>query len=271
MGISGELSLRLKEIDCLSNLSPVLIEILNILDLPQTGVEDIARLAALDKVLYANIFKYVNSAAFGLRKSPSNIEEAINYLGLYGLRDLIFILASRKMFIRTAHWQSSVFIAFCAKRLAQRLNLKPNTISDIYIAALMYDMGSFVLSTRHKNDYDKVLGEENLFDRFNKEQELFGTNTIRISNEILGSYDFPKPILNIIKAQELDFNHTDYRVANAIIEIATSIGNLDYPDERDLIDICNSDVAIKFGINNLNIGTKFIHKLNQEIEEFTKL
>lgn len=271
MGIGGEMTLKLKEIDVLSNLSPVLIEILNIIDSPQTSIGDISRLVCLDKVLYANVFKYVSSAAFAMRKAPQTIEEAINYLGLYGLRDLIFILAARKMFISASHWQSSVFIAFCAKRLAQKLNLKPAEVSNIYIAGLMYDIGSYVLSTRHKQKYSEVLEKEILFERFNLENQLFGTNSIQISYEILSSYDFPKPILSMIQSQELHYEDTDYKLSNAIIDIATQLGSIDAPDERDLLDIFTSPAAIKVGLGRLNIEPKFIHKLNSEIIEFTKL
>lgn len=270
MGIIGEMTLKLKEVDCLSNLSPVLIEILNILDSPHTTVEEISRLVCLDKVLYANVFKYVSSAAFAMRKAPQTIEEAINYLGLYGLRDLIFILAARKMFISNSHWQSSVFIAFCAKRLAQKLGLKPNEVSNIYIAALMYDMGAYVLSTRHKQVYEKVLASENLFERFVLEDRIFGTNSIQLSYEILSSYDFPKPILNIIQAQSHYYDHQDYKLANAIIDLATQLGSVDAPDERDLLDIFSSEAVVKFGLASTNIDTRFIHKLNSEIVEFTQ-
>ncbi|MCE2928136.1 MAG: HDOD domain-containing protein, partial [Candidatus Caenarcaniphilales bacterium] len=140
---------KIKELDGLGSLSPVAVELINIIDKPKTKIEEIESLVKLDKVLYANVFKYLKSAAFGLRRVPTNIEEAIHYLGLHGLRDLIFLLASRKFFSGSNNWAKSVFVAFAARKIANRLSLHPNISSNIYSAALMYDLGFLVLLKRN--------------------------------------------------------------------------------------------------------------------------
>ena len=54
----------LKHVSELSTISPVAVELINKISLPNTTRKDVADLVAKDEILYANIFKFVHSAAF---------------------------------------------------------------------------------------------------------------------------------------------------------------------------------------------------------------
>ncbi len=232
MGISGEITKKINELDALSVLSPVAIEVFNILDRPQTSIAEIAELILLDQVLYANIMKYTNSAAFAVRRNINTLEESLNYLGLYGLRDLIFFIAARKIFFCPDNWYTNVFRAFCAKKLAQRMGLQLNEVSNIYIAALMYDFGG-----------------------------------VDLSYQILSNYNLPKTILNIIKTQSLHWEDTNYQLANSIIEMANQLAFLEFVDDYDIDELMTQPNYIKFNLKQIELNASQVRKLHHDIKD----
>lgn len=232
MGIAGEITKRMNELDSLSFLSPAAIEILNIIDRPHTSLQAITDLILLDQVLYANIMKYTKSAAFTLRRSPITLEEAINYLGLYGLRDLIFFIAARRMSYYPDTWYQNVFRAFCAKKLAQKMGLEPKQVSNIYIAALMYDFGG-----------------------------------IELSYQILLDCNLPEVILNIIKTQSLDWQESNYQITNSLIDMANQLTFLEYADEYDLDELMSQPKYIKFNLRLTELNAYQVRKMHHDIKD----
>jgi HD-like signal output (HDOD) protein len=266
--IGGDLVSGYKELDSISRLSPAAVEIISVVDRKETTIDDIVELVSIDKVLYASLFKYVNSVAFGLRRSLSDLKEALNYLGLQGLRDLIFLLAAKKMFNCSHNWEHSVFVAFTVKKLALRFGLQQKHTSDIYIAALVHDMGSMVLDAKFGTTYQELREEEDLYSRFSMEKGLFGVNSIEISHQILSDCDIPKKILKIIESQALAPDHESYTLENALIDLANRISFMDFHDQIDLDDLMETTVSKRFDLQALNLNLKFIKKICNEVGDF---
>lgn len=262
-----DLSFRLKELDTFNNLSPAAIELINKIDKPDTNIQEIIELVYLDRVLYASILKYSQSAALGLRRSPTTIEEAIPYLGLYGLRDLIYIINSKNIFKNLDSWYRSIFTAFCTKKLSQKLELNQKLSSDNYIAALLFDMGSNLLASRFSKEYQRINLIEKLNERYRIETLKFGIASSDISYELLANYNLSNSILEIIKTQSLD-EESEYKQTNALIDLSYQLSFLELIDEKDLEEILDSPICKKFKLNHLNICSKSIRKLHIDVKEF---
>ena len=262
MGIGAS---SFKNIDQFPTLSPAAVEILSIADRPETTIEDLANLVMIDKVLYANVYKYVNSAAFALRRSPDHIEEALHYLGIYGLRDLIFMLAARKLFNHKHNWEHSLFVAYVAKKLAFKLGFKPRDASRVYISALVHDIGAMILDSEFSKEYEAIKAEENLYLRYSMEKGLFGVNSIELSCEVLTASDIPESILKIIRRQSLIHDHKSYELENALIDLAHSLAFVDPYDQRDLDDVMMQDYIKRFGLNKLDLNLNFLKKVHKEL------
>jgi HD-like signal output (HDOD) protein len=216
-------------------LSPVVIEIFNIIDKPETHLEEVVNLVSLDRVLCANVFKHVNSAMFALRRPPENIQSAIGILGLYGLKDLIFILSVKGIFSSLKNWHENVFTAFCARKFAAQLNLHPKQCSDIYMAALMHNISGGVKS----------------------------------SYELLTDCGFPQSILNIVKAFKSKEDAEEYGLANALIDLAKALSSSDFIDEADIDELLSTPSSRKFNLSRLNISAKSVKQLYAQVYEFT--
>ena len=264
----GNLSAKIKDLDDFSRLSPAAVEILSIVDRRDITTEDLIDLVSIDKVLYASLFKYVNSVAFGLRRSPKDLKEALNYLGLQGLKDLIFLLAAKKMFNCPHNWEHSVFVAFAAKKLALRLGLQQKHASDIYIAALVHDIGSMAFDVKSDSRYSTIREEEDLYLRLSMEKGLFGVNSIEISHQILSACEIPKPILKIIASQALAHDHESFTIENALIDLSNGLAYIDYHDQRDLDELLDTAISKRFNLEGLKLNLKFVGKIHREVRDF---
>jgi len=249
-------------------LSPAIVEILSIVDRDDTSVEDVAALVAMDKVLYASLFKFVNSAAFGLRKQPNTVEEAINYLGLYGVKDLIFLLASRNFFSSPNDWEQSLFIAFVVKKLALRLGLNQKLASDIYMAGLVHDVGAMAFDKNLKKQHEEEINKEDLYLRLAAEKGVFGLHSLELSYQILEASEVPKAVLDIISTQSLVHDHESYTLANSLIDLANDLFYVDLADRRDLDEVIESEKFKKIDFDKLKLDLKFLRKMNSEIQYF---
>lgn len=265
MGILG--GAVINKLDQLAVLSPVAIEILNIVDKPKVNIKEISDLILLDQVLYAHVMKYTRSAAFALRRNPNTVDEAINYLGLYNLRDLIFFIASKNIFSCPENWQQNVLRAFLAKKLALKMNLEPNLVSNVYIAALMYDIGAQFLERRYRNEYQFIDFEEDLYKRLQLEKHKFGINSVELSYELLSDCNLPINILNIIKNQALNWQEEDYHLFNSLIDLANRLSYLSFADELDIDELMTQASYIKFDLHKARLTASQVRKMHQDVKD----
>lgn len=264
----------LQHTDELATISPAVVELINKINASSTTREEIAKLVSIDEVLYANVFKIVNSAALGLVRRPQTVSEAIDIIGLNGLRNLVFIVAAKKVFVDLDLWYKSVFVAFSSQRIALRAGLNAQQTSDIYIAGLMQSMGALIFKVFYKKFYEEILQIKDTDLRKVREKEIFGISSDELAYEIVKSYGLPENIVNIIDNQSKDWNDPGFRVENAIIKLSTALGDLDKDDietQSYIDDAINFTMLTKFGIADLNIDTEFLKALHQETNDFVRV
>lgn len=268
--IVKNISKKVNELDSLNFLSPAVIEIINIIDKPETKLEELIPLISLDRILYTRIFKYLSSAAFGMRRPPEDLREAINYLGLQGLKDLIFLIASHTFFKEHDELYHNIFTAFCAKSLAESLGYQPKETSQIYMAALICDLGVLLLKKKHKQEYSEIDAKETLHGKVDLENEKFGTNRIAMSYELLVNYGMPETVLRIVKNQENEWTSANYHTENQLIDTAYELSYLDCADELDLEYILNSPRSIEYKLNRIALTPKIIKTMHKQVSELAR-
>ena len=99
----------------------------------------------IDAVLTAQVLRYANSALFGARHTMDNVGDAVSYLGLRRMRELIMSAALNQVSgeIRSKtyakmEWQYAVHCAAIAKSLGSRFGVDQE---QCYVAGLLQDIG----------------------------------------------------------------------------------------------------------------------------------
>lgn len=170
-------------------------QILNDLELlasaQEPSLSDAAEIIAKDVAIASAILKIVNSPAYGLVRSVSDIKQAIMFLGWNGIEALIPALKLKQMFLQKTccislerFWDNASKIANVNMIVGQRVKNKI-PVEYLYTLGLFHDCGIVPMAIKY-DDYVNVLhgsnrsSKESLVDI---EDRVYGAN-----HAIIGYY-----------------------------------------------------------------------------------
>ncbi len=199
---------RLEESKALPSIPTTVIELMDLLNLEETTNEDLSRVVSQDQGLVARTLKMVNSAGIGLSKQVTSIQQAIGLLGRSQIRqvclsggvwDALKPYAEKANFDLLAFEKHSQTTAEIARILAEKT---PHSIpDDVYAAALLHDIGKFLLLTYDGETYSQTLiraaeSKENLEDL---EFETIGWTHSVVGGWLTDYWGLPKPVRETVR------------------------------------------------------------------------
>jgi HD-like signal output (HDOD) protein/ActR/RegA family two-component response regulator len=138
-------------------------EILGLLDVEATTVEELGKVVEKDPGMTANILKLVNSAYFGLRQRVSQPSEAVAFLGVDTLKSLTLvhgIFQQVKTFpkgFNAAHlWQHSLELAAASREIGKQEGLGREAVSECFTGGLLHDVGLLILASGFPAEYGEI-------------------------------------------------------------------------------------------------------------------
>jgi len=204
---------------------------------------DVADVIAKDVAISAAILKTINSPAFGLARSVSDIRQAVMFLGLDGAFSLVQGLklkesfdASKSCISLNQFWDNSALIADVAMFLG---NLVKNQvpIEDLYTLGLFHDCGVPPMAIKYK-DYGALMAfaAHNPSHSIQKyEEKKYNTSHPVVGYYLASTWHLPKSLCQLILhhhdmdyLNELDDSHD--QICFAILKLAENLVN----EERDL-------------------------------------
>jgi putative nucleotidyltransferase with HDIG domain len=159
-----------------------------------------------DPGLSTNILRLANSAHFGLSSKVTSLKQAVMLLGLKRFEQIAFSAsisdtmqeAIQGYDLSTGQlWLHSITVATTAEAVARFLKIdNPN---DVFIPALLHDMGKLVLGKFVKRDLNKIESiVEKGVSKYRAEHIVLGTNHAEIGSLILKKWSFPADIVNAV-------------------------------------------------------------------------
>ncbi len=246
----------IKKIPSDSNIIKKSIEIMQDKDIDLRELENII---LQDIGLSSRILKLVNSTYYGFPKMISTIHRAINILGLTTIKGVILSAGFINNYTQNHFFDYNQFqiqslkCAQLAKKIANELSFS-NT-EEIYIGALLHDIGKLIFAQFDKENYSKIYKLKNTKneDFLKKEEEIFGLNHCELANMVAYSWNFPEIISDIITYHhnpKLSLNHSkECAVVNFAEIILESNENLNidknFSDLLEILEI-SGDNIIRF-------------------------
>jgi HD-like signal output (HDOD) protein len=192
---------------------------------PDAGVTDAARLVEQDAAMTAKVLQLANSAFFGRTRQVSDVDEAISYLGLNTLKALALSADAMEAF------QPAVDIpGFSIERLqahtgltariARRLVAAGCNADSAVAAALIHDVGILVLAARAPDYLAAVIGRAEREDRpmFEIEQEERGFTHADVGAHLLGLWGLPPAIVEAVA-----YHHRPAAAHGPIMDAVTAV------------------------------------------------
>ena len=194
----------LKVIDTLPKYPENINHILEKLKNPEITISEIANHITKDPALSADLLKLVNSAEFTLVRKIASIREAINFVGLNGLKNLLYSYGAIKTINNSFGnvpevWEHSHKTGLYSSKIAKIYKLAKNT-DEFFTAGLLHDIGKIVLMNFDKEKakhIEKVCMEKGV-DMPVMEDIIFGLTHARIGGKIVQYWEYPESLVQAI-------------------------------------------------------------------------
>lgn len=166
------------------------------------SLADIGKVIAKDPALSARLLRIVNSPFYGFQARIDTISRAIAVIGIDDLYNLVLATTVVDRFGKipdelidmTSFWMRSVQCAVIARLLAKHSAVLHS--ERLFLAGLLHDIGSLVLSQKMPEEYLRVLLAANRDRRLlaGFEQEMMGFTHADVGRELLKTWGLPESL-----------------------------------------------------------------------------
>ncbi len=238
------------------------MKVLNMLQDPETSMQDIGDAIKTDPGMHVMVLKTVNSAAFGLSKKITNIQHATMLLGRSRLESLILPLGVKQSIPRIDYqcintmsfWIASARRACLADAIAAYLH--PTTRNESFTCGLLQDMAIPVIINSREDEYCKTLQRWNQDQEVNMqtlEQDTFGFDHQKVGALMAQEWNLPDYLINAIL-----FHHEEN--SQASIEPAIKlVSHIRYGSQAEESEIFTHTTEIL--LNNLDLEPEEINSM----------
>jgi putative nucleotidyltransferase with HDIG domain len=222
----------MKKIDTLKPIPQVAHKILSIVEDPESSLPDLAKVIEYDSAVTANLLKVANSAYFGRPGKFDSVHQAIVYLGMDHVVDLV-LLASGADNLKPEQtgydlqkgdlWKYSVLSALIAKELAENKGMDKTHL--IFTASLLKDIGKVILNQYVGDVFEEInaLVEEKHLTFREAEKQIIGIDHAELGGMVAQSWHFSPKMVEIINNHHQPQKSSMSEIESSIVYLADTI------------------------------------------------
>ena len=192
---------------------------------PETPLHKIAQIIELDVGISAKILQLVNSAFFGIARSITNVQAAVNYLGTSTLKSLVLSVEVFRVFA-----PKSSLDGFCMEDLqrharltayiAARLPVPKHLVDIATVAGMLHDVGKLIMAWKLPQRLEKLLEERRLEQcpLYKVEEREYGFSHAEIGAYLLGLWGLPYAVVEAVA-----LHHAPNRTSRRTFDAASAV------------------------------------------------
>jgi len=240
---------------------------------PDSDMAAIAKQISTDPALTADLLKIVNSAQYMMSKKVDNISEAVNMVGINGIRNLLYSYGTVKILgedttAKKKLWEHSYKTAFYAYHLVKNFKNDRNLLDDAYVGGILHDMGKIIFSNVHPELLEKIKGvctDKNI-PASTFENLSAGMNHAELGAMIAEKWNFPETLVGAIR-----YHHVPGDAPAELKNIADAvyIANMfcEYENGNTSFDQLDSAPLENYGINSQQQFDALIEKFSSNFNK----
>ena len=220
-----------KKVQDLPTLPGIVMELLNAIDEEDVNISVLAQKVSHDQALTAKTLRFANSSLYGTSSKAATIQQAITFLGMQTVRNLIIAAAMTGCFPERrcagfdfkAFWRHSMATAICAKSLARHIGSDQD---QAYTAGLLHDIGRLVLVTRFPQHYEKAIAYRIDHDchMLEAEREVLGIDHVQAGSALAMHWSLSETLRHAIAGHHEPETQDGITLA-AIVHVADAIAH----------------------------------------------
>ncbi len=259
----------------LPSLPSIAMRILNAVKTDEASLGELAKIVSSDPALAARVLKISNSSFYALPQKVDNIQKALTILGTETLKNiaLSFVIVRCMLtndgggFNFDFFWKRAVTAAVASDLISKAIDQKSD---DIFITALLQDIGIVILYLCMSEEYLKVLDEKRASGTsiVAVERKIFNFDHQEVGTRILQKWELPESIYLPIQ-----YHHNNTSVPENCREKAQILWLADrmssaYHGARcvDKINDINNTLSQVYGFNDADISRTIDAVANKSVE-----
>ena len=223
----------IERIDLLAPIPAIASQIITKSEDPDSSLSEIADLIVNDPALTANLLKICNSAYFGLPRKVESVKDAVAWVGLDQIVELVLTNSVSDNFKKGLEgyglgegelWRHAVTSAHVAKSLAHRFGVSQNK-HLIYTAALLKDIGKLILGRFVAFSAEKIniLVHSQGYSFNDAEKNVIGMNHEELGAMVGEKWSFSEKQIYIIRHHHLTDESARQDLETTLIYLADII------------------------------------------------
>ena len=237
-----------KNIESLPEFPDTVFRVNKMLNDPEFKLSEVVQTISTDVSLTADLLKLANSAAFSLSKECTSIAEAVKFIGVRGVKNLLYSVGSMNTLgtetvAQQKLWNHCHKVAFYSYNLARNFFSKQKgLIDDSYVCGLLHDMGKGVFLSAQpefmKNLND--ISDQKAIPAHVLERLISGQNHAEIGALIAEKWNFPEVIVDTIRYHH---NPSAKKPLSVVVYLANMIANYQegiveyYQFDQEILDL----------------------------------
>ncbi|WP_020586543.1 HDOD domain-containing protein [Desulfobacter curvatus] len=150
-GYHNTAKLYLDKFTALKTVPPVAARLMKMIDEDTSSLEEFETVIRVDPTLVLRILKLINSSYFSLRTKIKSISEAVAYIGMDNLKNMIVLDAVKNLFSKDSStiefsrkklWAHCAVTSICCQMIAERIFARKG--EDDFLCGILHDIGLIV-------------------------------------------------------------------------------------------------------------------------------
>ena len=245
-----EIKSLVDDIQGLVSLPEVALKISDLIDDPDTSVDDVGKLISQDPALTMRVLAVANSPFYGFSSEISTISRAVTVLGTKQITDVVLSTATTNAFKGISidlisvddFWYHSLYCGLLAQELSCKHN--PPLRDSMFVAGLLHDIGHLVMLNKIPDLLQDALlrtvqGES--LPLYLEEQQVIGFDHAQVGAELARAWNLPGYLVECIEFHHEPQKAKEFKLEVALIHIANAVASLPYDEEIDESDLKSVD------------------------------
>jgi len=283
-GESESKKIKIKDIPIMPQVATKVLQLQE--DNLDISFKELEKIILLDPAITARILKVANSALYARQREITNVQQAIVLLGFKMIKSMILLVCASNIYGKNKKkfkdipdtmmtkssamemWRHLILTAFIAKHIAtKKLEDKKE---DIFVAGLLHDIGRIVLMVNESELYENFLKEILASpdkDVLEVEKKIFGYNHLEVGKIVLGKWNFPNELVDVISQHHARNADSPYKTAITIVALANLYARILVNEHLSPFDMENKEGYIKtLSITN-NENDYYSTKFKEDVQK----
>jgi HD-like signal output (HDOD) protein len=227
-----------QEVEKLFSLPDVAIRLNELIDCPDTTIQELVDVVQLDTGIAATVLRLANSAWYGLPSKVDTISRAITLIGQRALRDLVLSTSvittfkgiSSEFVDMRDFWDNSVTCGVVTRNLAEKVGIRET--ERMFLAGLLHKVGRLAFYASRPVQYRQVLQDRKNGEAaiIAAEKLVFGFDYAQLGAALLCAWRVPAALDEVIEYQLDPLRAPSQAKEAAIVHIAADIAFHMAPD-----------------------------------------